>query len=349
MGKFFGKNQKKYTTLFILISIISFAQNKYYVSCDTKDLILADYQNCTYQVICNTGMNMFDIAITPNGNLYSTDGKRIFKIDKLTCTNTTVTPFAVIDSITGFGSLTSLVALDNNYLLTASYGEGILYKIDIVNGTSSIVDTIGYESGGDLTWYNNKLFYATINNELVEITLNSNFNQITNVALIGNFNSPLESIYGVLTIGEVSCKEDNLKVLAFEYSDVYKVNTQDASIQMLCPNLFPCVVYGGASLSETQNKDHTSEFLMPNVFTPNNDNVNDMFKPALEKNIVSVDISIYNRWGNLVYKETGETFNWNGLNFDNKKCIDGVYFYMIEYKNSCDDTENKSGYLTLIN
>ena len=320
------------------------AQNNYYIGCDTDDLILADYQNCTYQVICNTGLTMYDIAITPNENLYSTDGKKVYKIDKLTCVNTIVTP----DTISDNGQwITSLVAIDNNYLFAAG-SAAILYKIDIINGTSSIVDTIGHSSGGDLTWYQNKLLYVTASNDLVEIELNSNFNNIVNVTLIGHLDSPSSSIYGALTIGQVTCTENNLKVLAFENSDVYIVNPQDASLQIQCSNLFPCSVNGAASLTEISNQDYTSEFLMPNVFTPNEDNVNDIFRPTIKKNIVSVDVNIYNRWGNLVYKEIGETFNWNGLNLENKKCIDGVYYYIIEYKDLCDKKEKKSGHITLL-
>ena len=350
--------RKTYISIFILTTIISFAQNNYYIGCDTEDLILADYQNCSYQVVCNTGLTMYDIAITPNQNLYSTDGKKVYKINKFNCTNTIVTNTPVTDTLIGGGAwITSLVALDDNYLFAAD-GGALLYKIDLVNGTSAIIDTIKqyindsltywYGSGGDLTWYKSKLLFVTYNNDLVEITLDATYNSITNLMNIGHLNTPGSSVYGALTIGQANCDEDNLKVLAFEASDVYLVNPQNASLQMLCSSNFPCGVNGATSLTEIKNQDYTSEFLMPNVFTPNGDNVNDVLRPTVAKNITNVDINIYNRWGNLVYKETSETFKWDGLNFDNKKCVDGVYFYILEYKNICDKTEKMSGYITLI-
>ena len=58
---------------------------------------------------------------------------------------------------------------------------------------------------------------------------------------------------------------------------------------------------------------------IPNGFTPNADNVNDVFMPG-------VPIKILNRWGQVVYE--GDN-GWDGT-IDNKQAMPGTYFYIIE-------------------
>jgi gliding motility-associated-like protein len=65
---------------------------------------------------------------------------------------------------------------------------------------------------------------------------------------------------------------------------------------------------------------------VPNVFTPNNDNVNDVFTiQSLPPNSV---LTIYNRWGNVVYHSNNYQNNWAG-----DDCIDGVYYYIVNTAN----------------
>ncbi|MDX5346657.1 MAG: gliding motility-associated C-terminal domain-containing protein, partial [Hymenobacteraceae bacterium] len=75
------------------------------------------------------------------------------------------------------------------------------------------------------------------------------------------------------------------------------------------------------------------EFLPPNLFTPNNDNLNDYFEmPSLPKDNCSDSFSkirIYNRWGSLVYESQDRNFKWDGKNIS-----DGVYFYQVFFRNS---------------
>ena len=43
------------------------------------------------------------------------------------------------------------------------------------------------------------------------------------------------------------------------------------------------------------------------------------------------DLTIYNRWGNVVFQTTDPAINWDGKNKDTKlMCSDGVYFYVCD-------------------
>jgi len=86
---------------------------------------------------------------------------------------------------------------------------------------------------------------------------------------------------------------------------------------------------------------------MPNVFTPNNDKINDVFKPIQFNNIAASYLRIYNRWGNVVF-ETNDTFNgWNGELNDNN-CTSGYYFWEIKYVDFFEAPFEIRGGVTLI-
>ncbi len=70
---------------------------------------------------------------------------------------------------------------------------------------------------------------------------------------------------------------------------------------------------------------------MPNIFSPNRDNVNDCYlanaNPALE--IVSYDISIFDRKGNVVFKSDNIDSCWEGI-LEGQDIISGVYIYSLD-------------------
>jgi gliding motility-associated-like protein len=51
--------------------------------------------------------------------------------------------------------------------------------------------------------------------------------------------------------------------------------------------------------------DSISNIILPNVFTPNFDSINDVFKPYLDE-ITEVSFSIFNRYGNVVFETSQE-------------------------------------------
>ncbi|RLD57441.1 MAG: hypothetical protein DRJ01_13850 [Bacteroidetes bacterium] len=91
--------------------------------------------------------------------------------------------------------------------------------------------------------------------------------------------------------------------------------------------------------SKKSNKvcvDNCTFYELPNVFTPNGDNVNDLFSPltpadVISKFIESIDFKVYSRWGNLVFKTTDPQINWDGKISDTNKLISpGVYYYVCD-------------------
>lgn len=80
-------------------------------------------------------------------------------------------------------------------------------------------------------------------------------------------------------------------------------------------------------------------FILPNVFTPNGDGINDLFTPVEGSQPPSdLTIMIFNRWGGLVYETDDPMINWDGLSSQTgKECADGVYFYKCEFTIMLED------------
>ncbi|MDR2085493.1 MAG: gliding motility-associated C-terminal domain-containing protein [Bacteroidales bacterium] len=68
---------------------------------------------------------------------------------------------------------------------------------------------------------------------------------------------------------------------------------------------------------------------LPNVFTPNGDGFNDKFVPIRYSNIESVNATIYNRQGKIVFESNEIEINWDGKDKHTKLDVSvGVYFYV---------------------
>jgi gliding motility-associated-like protein len=65
---------------------------------------------------------------------------------------------------------------------------------------------------------------------------------------------------------------------------------------------------------------------VPNVFSPNGDGSNDVF--FIDNMYLStLNVKIFNRWGNLMHEITDPAGTWDGTTPDGKEASDGVYFF----------------------
>jgi gliding motility-associated-like protein len=69
----------------------------------------------------------------------------------------------------------------------------------------------------------------------------------------------------------------------------------------------------------------------PNLFTPNNDGQNDVFVPLGCGDITITSLTIFNRWGEVVYYTTSPPFQWDG-NYHGEPGPIGVYAWSVQYQ-----------------
>lgn len=71
------------------------------------------------------------------------------------------------------------------------------------------------------------------------------------------------------------------------------------------------------------------EILVPNSFTPNEDDRNDYFYPVLTCDYTYYSFSVFDRWGNTVFVSNNINAKWDGR-FKGNLCPDDIYVYHIE-------------------
>lgn len=92
-----------------------------------------------------------------------------------------------------------------------------------------------------------------------------------------------------------------------------------------------------------------SKIYIPNVFSPNDDGDNDVFT-VFGRNTGTVTLQIFDRWGNLVFQETGNEIlkGWDGT-CRGKGASAGVYVYYVHFTNlQTGQSERFTGSVTLL-
>jgi gliding motility-associated-like protein len=106
----------------------------------------------------------------------------------------------------------------------------------------------------------------------------------------------------------------------------------------------PCVSVSDTIFIKVDDCDPI--LVIPNVFTPNDDGFNDLFIVDVIKNITSINILIFNRWGENIFQSNNLNFAWDGQ-LKNQKCPEGVYFWVVQYVDINGDKHDLSGTVTL--
>lgn len=78
--------------------------------------------------------------------------------------------------------------------------------------------------------------------------------------------------------------------------------------------------------------DCNTAMFIPNAFTPNGDGKNDVFKIAGMQGQRLIDMSVYNRWGQLVFKTGDALKGWDGT-INGKLPGSQTFVYMVRYIN----------------
>lgn len=85
---------------------------------------------------------------------------------------------------------------------------------------------------------------------------------------------------------------------------------------------------------------------IPNTFTPDENRFNNVFK-ASTFGIQTMEITIFNRWGELVFSSNDLNFEWDGTH-KGKISPDGTYVYKVKFLTNSERQKNRVGHVNLL-
>lgn len=102
----------------------------------------------------------------------------------------------------------------------------------------------------------------------------------------------------------------------------------------------------GCTLEGSFTLETEDPYEIPNVFTPNHDDVNDFFKVYKKDHVSILSLTIYNRWGAVVYDDK-QANEWNG-NYKGEPAPVDVYIYSVELEIGEGNFVTEHGEVTLV-
>ena len=155
-------------------------------------------------------------------------------------------------------------------------------------------------------------------------------------------NNSVNQITSVWNFGDGFVEENNLSM--FDYT--YPFSEGNYWLQLIVTSSDGCM---DSSQVLVQVKGGVLYFV-PNTFTPDGDEFNNVFLPVFTAGFDPANYicTIYNRWGEEVFSCTDHLEGWDGtLNYT--YCPDGLYTYVIKYKNpDLDDYKLVIGHVSLL-
>ncbi|MEZ5196496.1 MAG: gliding motility-associated C-terminal domain-containing protein [Bacteroidales bacterium] len=90
------------------------------------------------------------------------------------------------------------------------------------------------------------------------------------------------------------------------------------------------------------------DLFVPIVFTPNGDIYNENFFAEASKDILDFHLTVFSRWGGVLWETTNKDDKWDG-NYKGRKADEGTYFWLVQYKCMGSDQQfEKKGSVTLL-
>lgn len=91
----------------------------------------------------------------------------------------------------------------------------------------------------------------------------------------------------------------------------------------------------------------TVGIVVPNIFTPNGDEINDVWKPSVH-GATSLTCSVFDRWGVLMYEFVNIQDKWDGHTTAGLECTQGTYYYILKATDRNNKSYNLKGFIQLI-
>ncbi|WP_214226643.1 T9SS type A sorting domain-containing protein [Pedobacter sp. B4-66] len=215
---------KYYILLLILVFTTVFAQAQadsttVWITTDSGTIYKLNVNNCSSELYCHTNRPFYDIALTPDGNLWGNTSDSLYQI----YANGYTRPVGKIPFSPGLGGL------NDSTLLVVSMQN--LISVKTTDASASQVGNIGYNTDGDLAWLGKDL-YMFAGGHFVKITLNDTYSAVTNVDAV----LPDSTFY---TPGLTTAYLNNFgySLISFPGNvEFYRIDTADGNYHEICSN-----------------------------------------------------------------------------------------------------------------
>ena len=113
-------------------------------------------------------------------------------------------------------------------------------------------------------------------------------------------------------------------------SNEFETENTYSSVGEFTAQLVVTDYYNGCSDSSevTIITDGTTSLVIPVVFSPDGDGINDLFY-VYHNNLLTLDVEVYNRWGENLFEWEGINGDWDGRTFAGEQAPPGTYFIII--------------------
>ncbi len=188
----------------------------------------------------------------------------------------------------------------------------------------------------------------------IAITVTDKYGCVDENQLIIYEPAPIEASYATINPSCAGMNDGSIEIIVVGGTEPYiysynNINTNIPFIEGLFDGLYNIIVYDAneciydlGTIVLIEDSEDCLE--IPNAFSPNGDGINDTW---LIKNIEmfpSATISIFNRWGQLLYYARGNEDPWDGT-YNGKFVSTGTYVYIINLQNR---SESITGTVTVV-
>tara|TARA_R100001015_G_C4618682_1_gene175199 strand:+ start:797 stop:1843 length:1047 start_codon:yes stop_codon:yes gene_type:complete len=347
--------------------LTTIAQTNFYFLDSYHNLYEYDLQDCSQNFITklldSNGVDhiLTDMAITDNGEFYFISGDEVYHYDQeedyiieigsiyLSCDPQLSNAY--------YNSCTSV----GNELLIIGAGNGSILKFDLNNNSATCIGmlTSGNDdlSGGIVE--HEGYFYASGRSPagLYKFKINQTYTALEEISFI-----PMSDYiqgYSLLSLQMDSTNEDKSLITSHKPVNISSINfsqisLSNSSISTICIVSNFQNVYGAASKKPTDPSVEPltevicEELILPNIFSPNGDGINDKFRAIQGDSLSEINLKIYNRYGMEVYSQTEGPIEWDGKQSASNASESSSYYYVLKYRDYCDEELVKKGSLMLI-
>lgn len=201
----------------------------------------------------------------------------------------------------------------NNGVIMSDSTSNMNYLSSLVVGVNTLVWTI---SNG----------VCPSSSDTIEITVNPS-------SIIPDFKTDTSEIYAYQVVAFIDLSSGNPDSWHWNFGDGDTSKIQNPGHIYTDIGIYPVmlVITNALGCRDTIIKDIEvkERFLVPNIFTPNNDGINDVFK-VIASGYKDFSMQIYNRFGQIIFESFNPTIGWNGKTVAGIDVTVGTYFYIIK-------------------